>query len=284
MSDGLLNRCFVIWTLSALGLLLGCNPTPPSSAPASKTTSTMTTPPAATAGDASGPVTIFAASSLTEVLQELKASFVKEHGVKVDLNLASSATLARQIERGASADLFFSAATEWADSLARKDYVAERSDRLENTLVLVVPRDSSEPIRGLKDLTASTVKQVALADFKSVPAGKYAKKALETEKLWEQIQSKIVTGEDVRQALMFVERGEAAAGLVYATDVAASKKVRIVAIIDEKLTGPIVYSLVLLKKGRQNSAAEEFYNFLIGPLAAEVYERHGFRIRKGEPK
>lgn len=255
-------------SILALTLLaVGCNrsPAPTESSPARTST-------------APGHVTLFAAASLSDVLKDFKQRLSAKNDTTLDLSSGASGTLAQQIEQGAKADLFFSASTEWADSLARQDLVAKRSDGIGNSLVLVVPADSKKSIRELKDLTGADVKKIALADTKSAPAGKYAKKALETSQLWEQVRPKVVSGSDVRQTLMFVERGEADAGLVYATDAAGNEKIRVVATIDEKVTGPIRYSLVLLKRGEQNPAAVEVFNLLLDQESAVQFRKRGFQI------
>lgn len=232
----------------------------------------------ASSGTAPGHVTLFAAASLSDVLKDFKQRVSTTKGTTVDLSFGASGTLAQQIEQGAKADLFFSASTEWADSLVKQDLVAKRSDVIGNSLVLVVPADSKKPIRELKDLTGTEVKKIALADTKSAPAGKYARKVLESMQLWEQVRPKVATGSDVRQSLMFVERGEADAGLVYATDAAGNDKIRIVATIEEKVTGSIRYSLVLLKRAEQNPAAVEVFKLLLDPKAAEQFRKKGFQI------
>lgn len=288
MTENFLKQKFLLLVGMCLGLVAGCQKqTPESRAPTKAVTKASPegapkTP--ATNADKSRPI-IFAAASLTDVIKGLqKEENSRETFGNTDLNLGSSATIARQIEQGAPADLFFSASTEWADVLAKKELVANRWDDLENTLVLVIPSRSTANIHELKDLAGPAVKRIALADPKSVPAGKYARKALDAEKLWEQVQDKVVAGDDVRQALMYVERGEVDAALVYATDAASNKAVKVVATIEERLTGPIRYSLVLLKRGEQNPAAVACYEFLSGPKAVPPFEKAGFRIRKDSPK
>ena len=262
----LIERCLV--ALMALALIGGC-----SREPAPSGSSTL-----ATSEKVPGHITMFAAASLADVLTDLKKDLAEKKVALLDLNLAASGTLAQQIENGAGADLFFSASVEWADALAKKDLVARRSDAFGNVLVLVVPADSQKPIHELKDLAGAEVSRVALADPKSAPAGKYARKALEALHLWEQVRPKVAAGDDVRQALLFVERGEADAALVYATDATGNKKVRVVAKIDETLAGPILYSLVLLKRGEQNPAAVETFKSILSPASSELFRRKGFQV------
>lgn len=280
-------RITALFLLTCL-FLAGCGKPPPSTGTTSAaTTSPVTTTapaPGANTTASAGDVTIFAAASLADVLGVAKTDLDKKKRYKLSLNLASSGTLAQQIENGAEADLFFSASVEWADALAKKKLVARRYDAIGNTLVLIVPADSKLEIHQLSDLTKPEVKRVALADSKSAPAGKYARKALEAAKLWEQVQPKVAAGDDVRQVLLFVERGEADAGLVYATDAAASKKVRPVAKVDETLTGPIRYSLMLLKKAERNPAAALTFKILSSPESAKMFRENGFQVESKSPQ
>ena len=192
---------------------------------------------------------MFAAASTTNALNEIKAQFTKDSGVAVQTSYAASSTLAQQIVHGAEADLFISADTKWADFLAEKDQVVRQQDLLGNRLVIVVPADSKIEVKKPEDLLAAGIEHLALGEPQSVPAGIYAKQALTKLGLWDQLKAKVVSAEDVRHALTYVETGSAEAGIVYATDAAVSKKVKVAAEIPEKLTGPVRYPLVLLKHG-----------------------------------
>ncbi len=228
-----------------------------------------------------GSVLVFAAASTTNALNEIKAQFTKETGIAVETSYASSSTLAQQVVRGAEADLFISADAQWADFLAKENQIARQQDLLGNRLVIVVPSDSKLQIKGPHDLLAAGVKHLALGETQSVPAGIYARQALTKLGLWEQIKGKVVAAEDVRQALTYVESGSAEAGIVYATDAAISKKVKVAAEIPEALTGPVRYPLVLLKHGEPSAAAEKFYRYLTSPAALEVFQKYGFTVAGG---
>jgi molybdate transport system substrate-binding protein len=186
--------------------------------------------------------------------------------------------LAQQIELGADAHVFLSASEEWADRLDRRGFVAQRRALLGNRLVVVVPIDSNLSIDEPSDLAASQVEHLALADPEAVPAGVYAKQALTKLDLWDDVAGKIVTAEDVRQVLSFVETGAAAAGIVYATDATASARVRVAWRFSPDVTGPIVYEVILLKTARGETAAESFYNYLRSPDAADVFRKRGFIV------
>ncbi len=227
----------------------------------------------------SGKVLILAAASTTDAVEELARHFERVHSqVTIRTSIAASSTLARQIEAGAGADLFLSASRQWAESLAEKKLVARQKDLLGNELVIVVPMDSKLPIERAEDLAQPAVRHVALADATSVPAGIYARQALEKLGLWKSLASKATGAADVRQALMHVESGAAEAGIVYASDAATSKRIRVAARIDRGLTDPISYPLMLLTHGAENKAAAAFYEFLSSPAALEVFERHGFHV------
>lgn len=223
-------------------------------------------------------IVVFAAASLTNALDEIRARFTEETGIAVQTSYGSSSTLARQIEKGAPADVFLSADVKWGDHLSDNGLVAQRRDLLGNRLVLIVPKDSTLTLRRPADLLTAGVDHLALGDPDSVPAGQYAKQAFKKLGLWDQLRAKVAAAEDVRHALAFVETGAAAAGVVYATDAAISKKVRVAFEIPESLTGPVRYPLVLLQSARNSDAAKSFYRYLASRDAASVFRKHGFTI------
>ncbi len=230
------------------------------------------------AGGEAKTVQVFAAASTTNVIGEIKGQFTKKTGVKVLVSFGSSATLARQITNGADADVLLSADTKWADDLAHNGFVVEKRDLLGNHLVIVVPDNSTLSVAKPEDMVSDKITHIAIGDPKSVPAGKYAKKALEKIGLWEELKTKFATADDVRNALTYVETGAAEAGIVYATDAAISKKVKVVVEIPESLTGPVCYPVVLLKHGERNVAAVSFYRFLQSPESFRVFRKYGFTI------
>jgi len=221
---------------------------------------------------------VFAAASTTDALTEIKAQFTQETGIVVETNFAASSALARQIANGAEAHLFLSADVQWAEYLAERDLVARQRDLMGNRLVIVVPRDSTQRIKQPEDLLEAGVEHLALGEPDSVPAGRYAKQALVKLGLWNKLQDKVVSAEDVRHALTYVELASAEAGTVYATDAAISKKVKVAVELSEKLTEPIRYPAVLLKQGRQNAAAESFYRYLGSAHAGKVFQKYGFTV------
>jgi molybdate transport system substrate-binding protein len=224
---------------------------------------------------------VFAAVSATNALDEIKAQFGKLSGSEVLTNYAASSTLAQQIAHGAEADVFISADTKWADYLAGRDLVARRQNLLGNRLVIVVAAGGKIDVRKPGDLLAAGIEHLALGETQSVPAGRYAKQALTKLGLWQRIEAKVVPGADVRQALAYVESGAAEAGMVYATDAAMSKKVRVAVEIPEALTAPIRYPVMLLKHGEPSAAAQALYGYLSSPEAAKIFRKYGFTVLAG---
>lgn len=221
-------------------------------------------------------VQLFGAASTATALDEIAVAFCDAEDVQVSINCAGSSTLARQIENGAGADVFLSANESWVDYLEDRGLVAQRRNLLGNRLVVVVPSHSEVRIARLEDLLGEAVDRLALADPDAVPAGIYAKEALTKLGLWEQLRQKVVSGADVRRALLFVETGNAQAGIVYSTDAAISDSVEVAVEIDPGLCRPIRYPLALLAAASEKSAAVALFQYLGSPKAAEVFEKYGF--------
>ena len=155
-----------------------------------------------------------------------------------------------------------------------------RKNLLENKLVLIVPKDSKLSISKLEDLQNDAVKQISIGETKVVPAGQYAEQALKNLGVWEKIQSKIVFAKDVRTVLTYVDTGNVDAGLVYKTDAAAGKKVKILATAPDGSHAPIIYPAAVLTGTKNQKAAEEFLSYLAGPEGKSVFEKHGFVMGK----
>ena len=223
-------------------------------------------------------VTVFAAASTTDAMEEIKAAFVRKTGADVETSYAATSTLAQQIASGAEADLFLSANVSWADHVQGKAAVQKRRNLLSNHLVVIVGADSMLKLERPGDLLSNEVEYLALGDPDAVPAGKYARQALTNLNLWEDLKGKVVPAQDVRDALTYVETGAAEAGIVYATDAAVSDKVRVVMEISPELTDPVLYPLLFLKRSKENRSAEDFYEFLISPEAGRIFEKFGFVV------
>jgi molybdate transport system substrate-binding protein len=225
------------------------------------------------------PLTVFAAASLTDALKEVTDAYKKNTGADVRLSFASSSALARQIEAGARADLFFSADTEWVDYLQSRSLVdsSTRRDVLGNRLVLIAPADSKMTLKIAANFPlAKTLgrSRLATGDPDSVPAGRYARSALSSLGAWSDVADRVVRTDNVRVALAYVARGEAQLGIVYETDALIERKVRIVDVFPSNSHLPIVYPIVVTKNA--NPAAKRYADFVAGPEAAAVFKKYGF--------
>ncbi|PBJ98477.1 molybdate ABC transporter substrate-binding protein [Pantoea allii] len=230
-------------------------------------------------------VTVFAAASLTNALEEIAAQYKKAHGTEVVSSFASSSVLARQIEQGAPADLFISADQQWMDdAVAKKSMIdTTRYTLLGNDLVLIAPRsDGAKPVT-INDNTnwKSLLKgeRLAVGDPDHVPAGIYAKEALQKLGAWSSLSPSLARANNVRAALALVERNETPYGIVYGSDAVASKKVQVVGTFPEDSHKPVEYPVAIVKD-RDNAAVKAFYNYLKGPEAAAVFKQYGFTPKK----
>lgn len=225
------------------------------------------------AATAQGPV-VLAAASLQEALTEAGQVWAKHGHPAPVLSFAASSALARQVEQGAPADLFVSADEDWADKVEKRGLLrtGSRADLLTNSLVLIAPKGGK--VRALSALGSG---KLALADPGSVPAGKYAKAALEKLGQWPALANRVVPAENVRAALALVENGEAALGIVYATDARASGKVDVVETFPESSHPPIRYPVARLASSRHPDA-EAFRAFLFSPEAGRIFTAHGFGL------
>ena len=232
------------------------------------------------------PLLVFAAASLKNALDEIGIAWTQRSGVTVRTSYAASSALAKQIEEGAPADLFLSADLAWMDHVEKKNLVrvGTRQALLGNSLVLIAPRDWNKgevkigPNFPLATLIGDG--RLSLAATASVPAGRYAKAALETLGVWVSVEKKLAEAENVRAALAFVARGEAPLGIVYSTDAAAEPNVVIVGTFPADSHPPIVYPVGVLAASK-NPQAENFRNYLGGPEARKVFEKHGFTANNG---
>jgi molybdate transport system substrate-binding protein len=222
-------------------------------------------------------ITVYAAASTRAALQEIAAEYQAQTGNAVVLNAGPSSTLARQIAQGGRADLFLSADERWADYLAEKDLVADRRDLLTNRLVVIVPAESTLRLADLAVLDGPEVTRLALAG-PEVPAGRYAREALARAGVWDRVRGRVLEGGDVRAALTYVARGEAEAGIVYASDVVDNPRVRVAFEVPAALHTPIRYPLVRIRGTPREASAQAFAANLASPEAAACFRRYGFGI------
>jgi molybdate transport system substrate-binding protein len=225
---------------------------------------------------------VYAAASLTDVMQEVASLYEKKSGDKLVFNFNASSVLARQIQEGAPADLFFSADEAKMDTLEKAGLLASgtREDLLGNSLVIVVPSDSKLRITTATDLAQPEVKKIAVAEPSSVPAGIYTKAYFTQLGLWDKMLPKIVPTENVRASLAAVESGNVEAGTVYQTDALISKKVKIACEVPPNGGPKITYPIAVLKESENPDAAKKLLAFLDGAKVRALFEKYGFSVLK----
>jgi molybdate transport system substrate-binding protein len=225
-------------------------------------------------------VTVFAAASLTDALRDIGRLYEKQTSDKILFNFAASSVLARQIQEGAPADIFFSADEAKMDALDRQDLILKetRKNRLSNSLVIVTCTDSPVDIRVAADLAGPRVKRVALADPKAVPAGIYSKTSLERQGLWKLVEPKVVPTDNVRAALAAVESGNVDAGMVFKSDALISKRVKVACEIPREYCPEVRYPLAVVKESKRVEAARQFVRYLNSDEAGKVFENCGFIV------
>ncbi|MCO6459516.1 MAG: molybdate ABC transporter substrate-binding protein, partial [Pirellulaceae bacterium] len=230
-----------------------------------------------TAGEPAS-ITVLAAASTTDAIHDIAEAFETSHpGVAVRISTGPSNSLAQQVIAGAPADIYLSANMKWADAVAEQGLAEETVELLTNRMVLVVPRGNPAGVKEPGDLVGPGVTMVALAG-ENVPAGIYAEQALRQLQLLDELREgrKLARGADVRITLAYVERGEAEAGIVYATDARISDQVEVVAELDPMSHDQVTYPVVLLKAAKDKTAARQFLRFLQSAEAQTVFERYGF--------
>jgi molybdate transport system substrate-binding protein len=227
-------------------------------------------------------ITVFAAASMKNALDEADALFSKQTGIKIVASYAASSALMKQIEQGAPADIFLSADVDWMDYGAKHDLIRDdtRLNLLGNRLVLIAPKDSKidsvkiAPGFDLAGLAGDG--RIATGDVRAVPAGLYAKAALEKLGVWSSVEPKMAMAENVRAALVLVARGEAPLGIVYETDAKIDPGVKIVGVFPEDSHPPIIYPAALTKGAKPDAA--QYLAFLRAPEAKAIFEHYGFRV------
>ena len=229
-------------------------------------------------------VTVFAAASLQNALEEIGRAYGQKTGHSAKFSFAASSALARQIEQGAPASVFASADEQWMDYLEQRKLIvdATRKPLLGNSLVLVVPAGNNaqvdlKPGFDLARLLGPDGRWVT-GDPTNVPVGRYAEEALKNLGAWDFAQTRLVRAENVRVALAFVERGEAAAGIVYSTDAALTQKVRVAGVFPAWSHKPVTYPVAAVAK-YDNATVREFLAFLEGDEAKGIFRKYGFVVR-----
>lgn len=226
-------------------------------------------------------VTVFAAASMRNALDALNATFTKATGIRITASYAASSALAKQIAQGAPADVYISANVKWMDFLAAKDLIRtdSRVNLLGNRLVLIAPASSALGQvtigEGFDIARLAGTGRIAVADVRAVPAGLYAKAALQALGAWTAAEPKLAMGENVRATLAYVARNEVPLGIVYATDAKVEPKVKVIGTFPEDSHPPVTYPVAAVK-GSRNSAVDSYLSFLRTHRARTIFERFGF--------
>ncbi|HLG80317.1 MAG TPA: molybdate ABC transporter substrate-binding protein [Bradyrhizobium sp.] len=225
-------------------------------------------------------LTVFAAASMRNALDDIDAAFTAKTGVKVSASYAASSTLAKQIEQGAPADIFVSADTDWMDYAAGRKDINEstRTNLLGNAIVLIAPKDSTIDnvtiSQGFDLAKLAGDGKIATGDVKSVPVGKYARAALEKLGAWQAAEPKFAMAESVRAALLLVARGEAVLGIVYSTDAKVEPGVKIVGTFPADSHPAIIYPVAATSTAKPES--KDYLDYLHSAAAKAVLEKYGF--------
>ncbi len=225
-------------------------------------------------------IIVFAAASLTDSVNQIKRDFERENPeLNVHVNIGSSAQLAKQIVLGSPADIFLSANIKWMDYLEEKEFVTHenRFAMLGNNLAVITSTKNVYPVNSLAELIDDKINFIAIADYNSVPAGIYAKSALEKAGIWQNIKPKLVPGNDVRIAMAYVERGEAEYGIVYITDTQVDNDVKVAFVLPDEIQPDIRYACCITENAQNVSDARKLINYLKSDAAREVFEKYGFK-------
>lgn len=236
----------------------------------------------AASSEPSASLTISAAASLTDVMKEVQSTYTKAHkNVTFTDNFGASGTLQQQIQNGADADVFFSAAVSNMDALDKAGLLLDgtRKNIVGNTIEFVIPKDQKE-ISSLSDLSSDRFKQIAIGNPASVPAGKYAQQILTDQNVYNSISSKLVQGTDVRTVLNYVETGSAEGGFVFTTDAKSSKKVKSGFKIPDSWQPKINYPAAVIKASKNQDAAKSFVDYLSTSEAQKIFTKYGFSKSK----
>jgi molybdate transport system substrate-binding protein len=226
-------------------------------------------------------LTISAAASLKDAMNEVKALYLKEKpNTTLTINLGASGSLAQQIEQGAPVDIFFSASSSNMTTLKDKNLLDNTTikNMLGNKVVLIIPKDSKVSISSFAQVTDATIKKIALGEPTTVPAGQYAEQVFTYLKILDQVKAKAVYGKDVKEVLTWVETGNVDAGVVYSTDAKVSTKVTVIATASDASHKPIIYPVAMVKATKSPEATKDFLNYLSSDSAKAVFMKYGFSV------
>lgn len=223
---------------------------------------------------------ISAASSLTNVLTEIKVLYEKDHpSTSITINYGSSGTLLHQLEQGAPTDLYFAASTNWMGEAEKKKLIVRESVReiVQNRLILASPSDSDLTI---KDLSSEKVSQFSMGDPNSVPAGQYSRQVLESHGIWDEVKEKAVYGKNVRQVASYIQSNNVDVGFIYQSDLVALDHLHKIQVVKETDHNPILYPIGVVQGSKNQLEAKQFIEFLQRKEALKVFEAYGFETNK----
>lgn len=226
-------------------------------------------------------ITVSAAASLTDALQEIQKMYEKQHpDVKIYFNFGASGALQQQIEQGAPVDLFISASEQYMKKLMDKDIISEdqQTNLLTNDLTVITAVNKDINIQDAKDLLRTEVHKVAIGIPDSVPAGKYAEEALKHAGVWDELRPKMVQAKDVRQVLQYVETGNVDAGIVYKTDALSSDQVKIAYTVDSSSYSPIEYPMGIISSTANKQEVTDLYTYFQSKDALSIFMKYGFSV------
>ncbi|ACK73345.1 molybdenum ABC transporter, periplasmic molybdate-binding protein [Gloeothece citriformis PCC 7424] len=225
-------------------------------------------------------LTVSAAISMKDALEEIKTAYQKKQpNMRITYNFGSSGSLQQQIEQGAPVDVFISAANKQMDALEQKQLLlpGTRRNLVSNSIVLITPKNQ-QTVKTFQNLTNPQVKRIALGEPNTVPAGQYGQQVLQYYKIFDSIKPKVIFGKDVRQVLTYVETGNVDAGLVYSTDARTSNQVRVAATAPNNSHQPIAYPIAVIKDSKNQAAAKAFAQYLATNEAKNTFKKYGFSV------
>jgi molybdate transport system substrate-binding protein len=226
-------------------------------------------------------ITVSASAVLTEAFTDMEKEFETDNPeIDIIMNFGNAGSLRMQIEGGAPIDVYAPADANHMDILASKGLIHNdsRKEFAGNSLVLIVPKGNVLNLTGIEDLTKPEVKRIALSDTEASAVGRYAKQSLVEEGIWNGVQNKLLTGDTVRNSLVYVERGEADAGFVFMTDVSSAKAGTIEVITSVPVSTPITYPIAVVSSTSQQEESRMFIDFVTGEKGKSILEQYGFSI------
>ena len=226
-------------------------------------------------------ITVSAAASLTEAFTDMESQFEAENpDIDVNFNFGGSGSLRTQIEGGAPVDVFASADENQMDILGNESLIdnTSREDFAQNSLVLVIPENSTFNVTGLQDLTDLQIEKISIGNPDTAPVGKYTRSALTEAGLWNQLENKMVPAEDVKQVLLYVERGEVDAGFVYMTDAKAADPGTVKIVASVPVSTPVKYPIAVVSSSDNKKEAQEFVDFVTGEEGQKTLQKYGFTV------